>query len=78
MRDLLPSVYPSSKQVKPKPNTAMRPSRVNIGIKSNVDSVFVLVVISKAFIVRQTQKPITKTENLKVAGISYREKLLKS
>lgn len=24
--DLLPSVYPSSKQVKPKPNTAMRPS----------------------------------------------------
>ena len=31
-RDLLPSVYPSPKQVKPKLKTAMRPSRVNIGI----------------------------------------------
>lgn len=28
-------------------------------------------------IVRQTPKPITKTENLKVAGISYREKAVK-
>lgn len=31
-RDLLPSVYPSPKQVKPKLKTAMRLSRVNIGI----------------------------------------------
>ena len=31
-RDLLPSVYPSPKQVKPKLKTAMRPPRVNIGI----------------------------------------------
>ena len=31
-RDLLPSVYPSPKQVKPKLKTAMRPSGVNIGI----------------------------------------------
>lgn len=30
MCDLLPSVYPSSKQVKPKPNTAMRLSRDRI------------------------------------------------